>query len=270
MNFIDMTNYNLVKTKTTSSKGNQQKWLNKNKWYKMDYMGYETLSEVVVSTLLEKSNVKNFVSYEPVKIKYNFTERTGCISRNFKGKQEVIITLEKLFKQYKGSSLAKELAHIPEIKDKIKFTVNFVEKVTGLEDVGKYFTIMIELDTFFLNEDRHTNNIAFIKNEETGKFRFCPYFDFGLSLLSDTNDYPLKADLFQCMEYVKAKPFSDDFDEQIDAITEMYGNCVNFDFTSSDIDKAVNKLYEYYDTKVLSRAKEILMQQKRKYIYMFK
>lgn len=265
-----MTNYDFVKTKITSSKGNQQKWLTRNRWYKMDHMGYEAMSEVVVSTLLEKSNVDNFVIYEPIRIKYNLTERTGCVSRNFKEKEEVIITLEKLFKQYKGGSLAKELAHIPEIKDKIKYTVDFVEKITGLENVGRYFAIMVELDAFFLNEDRHTNNIAFIRNEETEKFRFCPYFDFGLSLLSDTNDYPLEADLFRCMEYVKAKPFSNNFDEQLDAITEMYGDCVNFYFSNFDIDDAVGKLYEYYDIKVLSRTKEILMQQKRKYAYMFK
>ena len=36
----------------TSSKGNQNKWCKNGKWYKVDGLGYEALSEVVVSHLL--------------------------------------------------------------------------------------------------------------------------------------------------------------------------------------------------------------------------
>ena len=269
MNFIDMTKCDLIRAKATSCKGNQMKWLDNNKWYKMDHMGYEGLSEVVVSELLKKSNAENFVAYEPIKIKYNLTEKAGCYSVNFKDKDEIIITLEKLFKQYKNKSLSRELAHISDVKDRIKFTVDFVEEVTQLKDVGKYFAMMIELDAFFLNEDRHTNNIAFIKNEKTGKFRFCPYFDFGLSLLSDTNDYPIEVDMFECMRYVKAKPFSDDFDEQLDAVTELYGDFLKFHFDVIEIEDAMLLLLGYYDAPFLNRAREILFQQKRKYSYMF-
>ncbi len=39
----------------TSSKGNQNKWCENGKWYKVDGLGYEALSEVVVSHLLKKS-----------------------------------------------------------------------------------------------------------------------------------------------------------------------------------------------------------------------
>ena len=40
----------------TSSKGNQEKWVEGNRWYKLDQFGYEALSETLISQLLERSN----------------------------------------------------------------------------------------------------------------------------------------------------------------------------------------------------------------------
>lgn len=40
-----------------SSKGNQFKWFEDDFWYKADYLGYEALSEFLISRLLQKSNV---------------------------------------------------------------------------------------------------------------------------------------------------------------------------------------------------------------------
>ena len=188
---IDLSNESLIDTKATSSKGNQLKWLVRNNWYKADHMGYEGLCEVVISKLLEKSNIENFVSYSPVRIMFGGNEMNGCYSKNFRQKNESIVTLEHLSRQWLANSFAKELLKYEEPKDKIMHTVHFVEKVTKLENVGAYLTMMLELDAFFLNEDRHTNNIAFILNDDTGEYRFCPYFDFGLSFLADTSvDFP--------------------------------------------------------------------------------
>ncbi len=269
MNYTDMTKYDLIKTKATSSKGNQMKWLLDNIWYKQDHMGYEGLCEVVISTLLTKSNVENFVKYEPVRIKYKLAEKSGCYSHNFKGSNEIIVTLEHLYKKYKGTSLSSDLAKITDVKERIKYTVEFVKDVTEIKNAGAYFACLLQLDAFFLNEDRHTNNIAFIFNEKTEKYTFAPYFDFGLSLLADTNDYPLQADIFDCMKYVKAKPFSEDFDEQADAAAQLYGDNVTFNFTSHDIDNVLSCLNQYYDNETLKRVKELLLQQKRKYSYLF-
>ena len=36
----------------TSSKGNQEKWLDQGKWYKRDQVGYEALAETFTSMLL--------------------------------------------------------------------------------------------------------------------------------------------------------------------------------------------------------------------------
>lgn len=52
---------------------------------------------------------------------------------------------------------------------------------------------MLEIDAFFLNEDRHTNNIAVQYNAADDTYALCPLFDNGLSLLADTNmDFPWK------------------------------------------------------------------------------
>ena len=59
-------------------------------------------------------------------------------------------------------SLAKELDYISDTKKRIAYTVDHVISYTGLTDFGAYLTGMLEMDAFFLNEDRHTNNIAMI------------------------------------------------------------------------------------------------------------
>lgn len=55
-----MTTYFVTNDKIaeTSSKGNQEKWKNGGRWYKLDQFGYEGLSETVISRLLEHSNIE--------------------------------------------------------------------------------------------------------------------------------------------------------------------------------------------------------------------
>ena len=109
-------------------------------------------TEVIVSKLLGKSNIGNFVNYEPIRILFDGREMNGCYSKNFRQKNESLVTLEHLSKQWLANSFAKELTRYPDVKDKIQHTVDFVEKVTKLENVGAYLTTMLELDVFFLNE----------------------------------------------------------------------------------------------------------------------
>ena len=41
----------------TSSKGNQEKWIDGDRWYKLDQFGYEALAEALISRLLRCSNI---------------------------------------------------------------------------------------------------------------------------------------------------------------------------------------------------------------------
>ena len=51
---INLDNYSLIDTKSASSKGNQQKWLVNDLWYKADHMGYEGLTVVIQKTFAKK------------------------------------------------------------------------------------------------------------------------------------------------------------------------------------------------------------------------
>ena len=42
----------------TSSKGNQEKWRDGGRWYKLDQFGYEALAETLIFRLLEHSNIE--------------------------------------------------------------------------------------------------------------------------------------------------------------------------------------------------------------------
>lgn len=68
------------------------------KWYSADHMGYEELCEVWSYGCLRKSNVKDFVCYQPVKIAFDSKEYAGCYSDDFRVRNESIVTLEYLFK----------------------------------------------------------------------------------------------------------------------------------------------------------------------------
>ncbi len=269
MQIIDLTAVKKEHIENHTSKGNQPKWHIGDKWYKADHMGYEALAEYVVSELLKKSNVENFVAYDLVGIKYDNKDCMGCVSDNFKNENEMLVSLEKLHRQYFGKGLADALAQIGNAKAKIRYTVNFTETVTELQDVGEYFALMLGIDAFFLNEDRHTNNIAVIRNEKTKLFKIAPIFDNGLSLLSDMNDYPAGGDVYENIKKVHAKPFDTDFDEQLNAAEELYGSKLKLYFKGSDVENLFGDLKGLYDEKIIQQAESVLYEQMRKYQYFF-
>ena len=87
----------------TSSKGNQEKWYEQASdcWYQLDQFGYEALAEVVISTLLERSNIEEstpftFVRYQMERLQVHGRDRTGCSSRNFLRPGQALITVNRL------------------------------------------------------------------------------------------------------------------------------------------------------------------------------
>lgn len=248
-----------------TSKGDQPKWRLGDRWYKADHMGYEALAEVLVSRLLKQSNVPDFVEYEPVLIQYQEKEIPGCASKNFRRKDEMLVPFERLHRAYKGQGMAAGLGGINEPQERIRYTVDFIEQTTGLTGVGEYLTLLLELDSFFLNEDRHTNNLAVIRNEKSKEFRLCPIFDNGLALLSDLDDYPLDKDVYDCIRRVRAKPFDLDFDAQVEAAEELYGMQLKFSFTKKEVARELEFAKELYDEGIYRRVERVLLEQMRKY-----
>ncbi len=253
-----------------SSKGNQLKWEIDGYWYKADALGFESLAEIIVSRLMRYSNIKGYVNYDPVTIIYKGKSYRGCRSKNFRGEKEELVTLERLSRQYTGFSLAKELGRISDVKQRILYAAELVENVTGLEGFGEYLTRMLEIDAFFLNEDRHTNNIALLYNSQKEEYGFCPFFDMGLSLFSDTREaYPMEKDFEGCRKIISAKPFSRDFDEQTDAAEQLFGSHLKFRFSKKIMTNLLDEIKAFYKKEEIERVEGALGEQMRKYQYMF-
>ncbi len=253
-----------------SSKGNQMKWLKNNMWYKADYTGYEGLSEYVVSGLLGKSTLdsNSFQTYDTEKIKYGRTEYLGCKSDNFLPDGWQMITLERLFMSTYGQSLNKSIYTISKIEERLRFLVDQTVRITGLQGFGTYMCQLLTIDAFFLNEDRHTHNIAVLIDAE-GRYQYCPIFDNGGCLLSDTMmDYPLDIDPLLLMNEVESKTFSRSFDEQLDVAEKLYGYSIKFNFNDSDTKELMDRESNYSD-EVKARITTVLNQQRRKYSYLF-
>ena len=153
------------------------------------------------------------------------------------------------------------------IKERIRFVVDNIERVTGIKKLGILLTQVLELDMFFLNEDRHFNNLALIRNIESKIFRFAPIFDNGLCLLSDANEYKITEDVYKCMDRVKAKPFSIDLEEQAESSEALYGQQLYFNFDKSDVTREIEKYNDFYDISIIERVKTIIFNQMNKYEY---
>ena len=253
-----------------SSKGNQLKWESEGIWYKADYTGYEGLAEYVISHLLIKSTLKpeEFVRYDLEQIKYKRQIYQGVKSATSLSEDWQIITLERLFQKTYGDSLNRMLWQMEDTEQRLCFLEEQVERITGLKCFGIYLNKLLTIDAFFLNEDRHTHNIAVLMNGE-GKFKYCPIFDNGGGLLSDTTlDYPLGENVFELIEEVRAKTVSTDFDEQLDASEHLYGCNLKFFFTKKDADQLLEQA-SGYSTEIRERVQTILHRQIDKYAYLF-
>lgn len=253
-----------------SSKGNQLKWENDGVWYKADYTGYEGLAEYVVSRLLAYSDLKKeeYVSYDIERIKYRNQIFLGAKSENLLDEGWQIITLERLFKNQFNQSLYTALWQIPDVKERVLFLCEQTERITGIENFGPYLTKLFTIDAFFKNEDRHTHNIAILMNKKE-EYKICPIFDNGAALLSDTMiDYPIGEDIYELLDEVRAKTVSMDFDEQLDAAEELFGQQIKFHFTKKDVD-AILEDASLYDKEIRERVRTIIYQQMRKYAYLF-
>ena len=208
---------NAVSIVSTSSKGDQSKWLIKEKWIKQNTRGYEDIAEYVASLILKSSTLdpSEYVLYEPCKIQFeNGQVAKGCYSFDFRGTEQQEVSLERLFEtHFESTSDILENTKLS-TKEKIEQVVEKVQLFTKL-DIMLPLTRMLAFDSLILNEDRHTNNLLFLYNFKLNTWKLAPLFDHGLSLLSDVKDYPLGIDIDILKRKVKAKPFNTNFKKQL-------------------------------------------------------
>ena len=238
-----------------TSKGNLPKWHIDDFWYKTDAFGYENLSECLISDLLKYSNIYNYVEYKMIKGIYNSEVKSFSKSKNFLNENENLLTFYRLYFLETGNELSKEIYNYKDVKERISFVVDFISNTYHLNQAAKTITSILELDMFFLNEDRHFNNF--------------PLFDNGLSLLSDTNEYNISVDVYKNMDKVKSKPFSNSFEEQCECAESLYGSVLKFTFTKNDVLKEIDKYRSFYSNELIERVITIIFEQMRKYQYLF-
>ncbi len=231
----------------TSSKGNQEKWLENGRWYKLDQFGYEALAETVISKLLEKCRFDSkfsFVKYDIEKIIVHNRPRIACVSNNFLKDRNSIITLNKLISNEIGEPLVKRLAPISSNIKRLEYMVDTVSGITGLKSFGEYLTLIFEIDTLFLNEDRHLNNIAVLY--DGSGFEYCPIFDNGAGLLSDVRSYGYDIAPQGLYPLVKAQPFGMSFTRQANAMRKLYGRQLKTAFDMNDVDYVLDEAVTFY------------------------
>ena len=253
-----------------SSKGNQLKWENDGIWYKADYTGYEGLAEYVISRLLGFTQLEpeDYVSYDTEEIRYKRRIYRGCKSRNFLPEGWSLITLERLFENCCGMGLNKCIYRIEDHRERLRFLVEQTERYTGLSDFGGYMSKLLTVDTLFLNEDRHTHNIAVLRDGQ-GAYQYCPIFDNGAGLLADiTMDYPLGEAPEELAEEAEPKTFCQSFDEQLDIAEELYGQRLRFSCGKQELAAVLDREL-FYPPEIRERVKELLLFRYRTYRYLF-
>ncbi len=179
-----------------------------------------------------------------------------------------MITLERLFQNMYGESLNRSIYQIASYENRLKFIVDQTIRMTGLSDFGIYMSKLLTIDAFFLNEDRHTHNIAVLM-DEAGVFHYCPFFDHGAGLLSDTMmDYPMEREVEEAIHDVEAKTFCQSFEEQMEISEKLYGQQLRFSFSLKDVEEILWE-EKHYPKEIKERLCQIIAWQYRKYKYLF-
>lgn len=236
----------------TSSKGNQEKWYDQasNRWYKLDQFGYEALAETVVSFFLEQSNIETstpftFVRYRMERLQVHGRERTGCSSENFLRPGQSLITVNRLLTSHLGKPLREKLARFPSDKRRIAYLAEATADVTGLERFPQYLTLLFEIDALFCNDDRHLNNIAVL--EQNSRYDYCPIFDNGAGLLSNTQLSPMDIAPPALLSALRARPFNTTFTRQMNTARSLYGPQLAIPkMTANQVREVLRPLLDYY------------------------
>lgn len=236
----------------TSSKGNQEKWYDQvsNCWYKLDQFGYEALAEAAVSVLLERSNLETerpftFVRYRMERLQVHGRERTGCSSKNFLRPGQSLITVNRLLSSHLGKPLREKLTQLSSDKKRIAYLAEATADITGLELFPQYLTLLFEIDALFCNDDRHLNNIAVL--ERDGQYDYCPIFDNGAGLLSNTQLSPMDIAPSALISALRARPFNTTFTRQMNTARGLYGpQLVIPKITADQVREVLRPALDYY------------------------
>lgn len=245
----------LVLNKSTS-KGVAEKYTNGNIWVKADLFGYEGLAETLASRAAKSLGFKT-VEYNPCLLGINgYDAKTACVSSSFIKEGFAEYSVGRVLEQYYDCKNSKELLDLlysytaPE--KRLSFITNAMKTTVPEDILLTALANYVWLDNILLNTDRHIFNMVFISNEETQEFI---NFDYGASLLSDLEDFPMQMPLQTAMYSAKSKPFSTRFSSQVKLFEKYLPTSYNHSITVDVAD-----LYSYYSAAYINRATEVLKQ----------
>lgn len=252
---------------STSSKGNQAKYVIGDNWLKSDYWGYESLAEAVCSQLLLSSSLPHCVVYEPTLISVlspngRTDVQRGCVSKNFKTSNYEIITVGRLLGSKYTFDLYKRIESM-DIKQRIAFIIDEVVSITGLPAFRSWFLQLLQFDCIVLNTDRHLHNMILLRDVRTKQYELTPVFDNGGSLLFDTKqDFPLNIVNSANLNSAKPHPLlGASFSKLYDVVMKLSGNNI-FELTVDEISiERTIEITELYTEQELSRVEWIVNNQ---------
>ena len=118
----------------------------------------------------------------------------------------------------------------------------------------------LHLDSLTLNDDRHTNNIAFLRQDDV--LIPAPIFDNGGAILSNTMEYSRQYSPRHLIANISAKPFSSSFFRQKQIFERKYGQNFQTRFTKDDLRACLDYASAVYtDDQIIKRVEITLLEQ---------
>lgn len=188
--------------------GNQAKFWFDSKLIKLNFK-YREAEKEYSAYVLGRAFGLNTVEYRKGEYEVGGKTWNGCECNNFLQSEEVSVSLWNL--------LEWQPFPVPTNMSAVEFfqkTVNAVANVTGLpyDAIANYIMCILVFDFLICNDDRHLNNIEFIKG--TAGYRFAPIFDNGQSFLLRDGVRSVK-ERERLLRQYKSCPFSRDPDKNI-------------------------------------------------------
>lgn len=182
----------------TGSSGCQPKWVKDGYYIKLSLLGYEHVSEVLVSHFLSACDLGGFkyLKYELCEIYEDGIYRgQGCYSKSFISIGDTEVTASDIITRTASS-----------------YAISYDDAIDLFYDFTKlycknYINTILAIDSIVKNDDRHFRNISFILQSD-GSYDYSPFYDFGAGLLSDIFTHPMTMPVTECLKYLYAKPFS--------------------------------------------------------------
>lgn len=191
-------------TNNSSSKGNQEKWLSKDKKYFIkEPFRYQNIVWADYKVELMAESIITQLDVETGSIRQEFCTVDGkpaVCSVNFRTSGYKFLSFHRILEK-KGLKFAD--AWFPEVK--FQFIINTVLDCFGL-DITNYILDMVLIDTLVGNEDRHLNNFGVFSGYNG--ITVAKLFDYGLGLFEHDARYRKCNDIQSAVGIMECKPFN--------------------------------------------------------------